>query len=97
MSNFDALTGTGTYAREAGGAQAAPAALVEAIVATTAAGVDDEVMALIGAESSQLRVGPCRWMPRAAVGGPLLPTRGDPCLVATSDKGHRVLVWWAPA
>lgn len=97
MGSLDALTGTGVYAKGIGGTQAHPAAFVEATVATSAATVDDEVMVLVGAEGSQLQAGPCRWMPRAAVGGPLFPSRGDPCLVATGDKGHRVIVWWTPA
>lgn len=96
MSNLDALTGTGTYARELGGTQAAPAPFVEAVVATTPSAVDEEVMVLVGAEDSQLQAGPCRWEPRPVNGGLLFPTRGDACLVVTGDQGHRAIVWWKP-
>lgn len=97
MPSLDALTGTGTYAKELGGTQAAPAAFVEATVATTPSSVDDEVMVLVGAEASQLQAGPCRWQPRPVDGGLLFPTRGDACLIVTGDSGHRAIVWWKPA
>lgn len=96
MSSLDALIGTGTYAKELGGAAAAPAPFVEATIATTPATVTDEVMVLVGAEGSQLQAGPCRWEPRPVAGGLLFPARGDRCLVVTGDTGHRAIVWWEP-
>lgn len=96
MSSLEALTGTGVYAGQLGGVAAAPAAFVEATIATNPVSVDDEVMVLVGAEGSQLQAGPCRWEPRVIDGGLLFPRRGDPCLVVTGDKGHRAIVWWKP-
>jgi hypothetical protein len=95
MSSLEALTGTGVYAGQLGGVAAGPAPFVEATIATTPTGVDDEVMVLVGAEGSQLQAGPCRWEPRT--GGQPWPKRDDPCLVVTGDKGHRAIVWWKPA
>jgi hypothetical protein len=60
--------------------------LVEAVIATTAAAVSDDVFVLIG--NAQQRSGPVEWVPR----GDLLPTRGDRCYVEQSSTGKLVLV-----
>lgn len=92
MGDLDALTGAGGYRGRTGPA-ASP--FIEAEIATTPATEEEEVYVLI--DSSQQRVGPCRWTPRPGPAGPVLPARGDRALVVVSDQGHRHIVWWGPA
>lgn len=42
------------------------------------------------------RLGPCRWSPRAAVGGLLYPTEGDSAIVVKSDIGNLWIISWWP-
>lgn len=62
-------------------------------IATNAADVSDPVFVTIPGFHSQLRYGPCRWMPRAD--SITYPTRGDECIVMFDNTNTPFIVsWW---
>lgn len=85
-----ALTNQGAYA--ATGSVTAPAAPVEAVIATAPATLGDTVDVLVG--DARLRVGPCRWDPVSTRTALLFPTVGAACLTDVSNQGHNHVVWW---
>ena len=61
-------------------------------VATTANDPTEEVFVTIPAFDTQLRWGPCRWMPRGDI---TYPARGDEALVLFDDKKVPwIIAWW---
>lgn len=85
-----ALTNQGAYA--ATGSVTAPAAPVEAVIATAPGTLGDTVDVLVG--DARLRVGPCRWDPVSTRTALLFPTVGAACLTDVSNQGHNHVVWW---
>jgi hypothetical protein len=85
-----ALTNQGAYAPT--GSVTAPAAPVEAVIATAPATLGDTVDVLVG--DARLRVGPCRWDPVSTRTALLFPTVGVACLTDVSNQGHNHVVWW---
>jgi hypothetical protein len=69
-------------------AAATATGLVEAVIATSPASINDDVYVVIG--NAEQRSGPCEWLPR----GDMLPERGQRCYVQQSNLGTLVLVQW---
>lgn len=78
----------------------APPSAYDAIINTTPATVDDEVMVTIeGIDGGLHEFGPCRWSPRK---GPtygewiVLPQKGDEAIVMFTDQQKAWIVEWWP-
>lgn len=64
-------------------------------IATNASGLSDEVFVTVTLFHSQLRYGPCRWMPFGD--SVTYPTRGDDCIVMFDDVNTPFIVAWWPS
>lgn len=62
-------------------------------IASAPADQSVKVQVVIPGLSPELRIGPCRWMPRGSV--ITMPARGDDCLVVFDNNGEPwVICWW---
>lgn len=72
--------------------------MYHAEIRENALSVSDDITVLIPEIDAKILQGPCKFMPRVDdLGDTVLPTVGDPALVAFSDLTQPFIVWWERA